>query len=179
MTPRIAPMSSQIEGNGTILEAVSAAVAPIHSQNRVIPGRNGGTLHPFAEGNNANPGGRPKLKRGQLQALADLHDAEGDTPEAAVETFKATRKAAGGLTMADHKAIALTKAAADVAHRAQVSAFAEATDRLEGKVPQSMNVKSEATLTINVLDRDVQLAMLRAARRPELLEAEVVEEGEK
>ena len=176
MTLPIASQSSQIEGNGTILEAVSAAVAPIHSQNRVIPGRNGGTLHPFAEGNNANPGGRPKLKRGQLQALADLHDAEGDTPEAAVETFKATRKAAGGLTMADHKAIALTKAAADVAHRAQVSAFAEATDRLEGKVPQSMNVKSEATLTIQIVPL---YAMLDGKRAPELLEAEVVEEGEK
>jgi hypothetical protein len=176
MTLPIASQSSQIEGNGTILEAVSAAVAPIHSQNRVIPGRNGGTLHPFAEGNNANPGGRPKLKRGQLQALADLHDAEGDTPEAAVETFKATRKAAGGLTMADHKAIALTKAAADVAHRAQVSAFAEATDRLEGKVPQSMNVKSEATLIVQIVPL---YAMLDGKRAPELLEAEIVEEGEK
>jgi hypothetical protein len=38
-----------------------------------------------------------------------------------------------------------------------------------------VSVKSEATLTINVVDRDVQLAMLRAARRP-LLQAEVEEE---
>jgi hypothetical protein len=174
MTPPIVGRSSQIEGNGTILGAVAAVVT---SQNtRSVDGYP--NLHPvpWQKGQSGNPGGRPKLKRGQLQALADLHDAEGDTPEAAVETFKATRKAAGGLTMADHKAIALTKAAADVAHRAQVSAFAEATDRLEGKVPQAMNVKSEATLTIQIVPL---YAMMDGKRAPELLEAEVVEEGEK
>jgi hypothetical protein len=179
MTLPIALMSLQNADSGAMFDAVSSVVLAAESAKAGRGGNIPPIAHRFGPGNNANPGGRPKLKRGQLQALADLHDAEGDTPEAAVETFKATRKAAGGLTMADHKAIALTKAAADVAHRAQVSAFAEATDRLEGKVPQAMNVKSEATLTINVLDRDVQLAMLRAARRPELLEAEVVEEGEK
>jgi hypothetical protein len=174
MTPPIVGRSSQIEGNGTILGAVAAVVT---SQNtRSVDGYP--NLHPvpWQKGQSGNPGGRPKLKRGQLQALADLHDAEGDTPEAAVETFKATRKAAGGLTMADHKAIALTKAAADVAHRAQVSAFAEATDRLEGKVPQAMNVKSEATLTIQIVPL---YAMMDGKRAPELLEAEVVEEVEK
>ena len=156
---------------------MGAVAAVVTSQNtRSVDGYP--NLHPvpWQKGQSGNPGGRPKLKRGQLQALADLHDAEGDTPEAAVETFKATRKAAGGLTMADHKAIALTKAAADVAHRAQVSAFAEATDRLEGKVPQAMNVKSEATLTIQIVPL---YAMMDGKRAPELLEAEVVEEGEK
>ena len=176
MTLPIALMSLQNADSGAMFDAVSSVVLAAESAKAGRGGNIPPIAHRFGPGNNANPGGRPKLKRGQLQALADLHDAEGDTPEAAVETFKATRKAAGGLTMADHKAIALTKAAADVAHRAQVSAFAEATDRLEGKVPQSMNVKSEATLTIQIVPL---YAMLDGKRAPELLEAEIVEEGEK
>src|ERR1017187_8353419 len=169
MTLPIAPKSSQIEGNGTILEAVSSVAVPIANKGWE-------NLKPWPKGVSGNPRGRPKLARAPSVALAELNDATGANVEEAVENFKTARKAAGGITMADHKAIALTRAAADVEHRAQVAAFEASTDRLEGKVPQSMNVKSEATLTINVLDRDVQLAMLRAARRPELLDAEVVED---
>jgi hypothetical protein len=170
MTPPIVGRSVQIEGNGTILEAVMSVATQISRPNP-IPGSK-----PWPKGVSGNPGGRPRLARAPSVALAELNDATGANVEEAVENYKTARKAAGGITMADHKAIALTRAAADVEHRAQVAAFEASTDRLEGKVPQAMNVKSEATLTIQIVPL---YAMMDGKRAPELLEAEVVEEGEK
>ena len=147
------------------------SVATQISRPNPIPGSK-----PWPKGVSGNPGGRPKLARAPSVALAELNDATGANVDEAVENYKTARKAAGGITMADHKAIALTRAAADVEHRAQVAAFEASTDRLEGKVPQAMNVKSEATLTIQIVPL---YAMMDGKRAPELLEAEVVEEGEK
>ena len=168
----IAAKSVQSGDFGSIFGAVSAV------PQRTVQGKNGGTLHPFMPGDawKGNPGGRPKLKRAPVEALADLNDTTGATVAEAVENYKTAREAAGGITMADHKAIALTRAAADVEHRAQVAAFEASTDRLEGKVPQSIAMKSEATLTIQIVPL---YAMIDGKRPPELLEAEVVEEGEK
>ena len=144
------------------------SVATQISRPNPIPGSK-----PWPKGVSGNPGGRPKLARAPSVALAELNDATGANVDEAVENYKTARKAAGGITMADHKAIALTRAAADVEHRAQVAAFEASTDRLEGKVPQAMNVKSEATLTIQIVPL---YAMMDGKRAPELLEAEVVED---
>lgn len=138
----------------------------------------GTLMPPWPKGVSGNPGGRPRLARAPSAALAELNDTPGDSILEIVENFKAARRGAGGLVAADHKALAMFMAESDVERRSHVAAFEAVTDRLEGKVPQSMNVKSEATLMIQVIDRDVQLALLRAARRPELLEAEVVEAEE-
>src|ERR1035441_4048861 len=121
MTQPIVGRSVQIERNGTILEAVSSVTAT--QNNRTVVGYP--NLHPvsFPKGVSGNPGGRPKLARAPSAALAELNDATGANVEEAVENYKTARKAAGGITMADHKAIALTRAAADVEHRAQVAAF--------------------------------------------------------
>jgi hypothetical protein len=167
MTPPIVGRSVQIERNGTILEAVMSVATQISRPNP-IPGSK-----PWPKGVSGNPGGRPKLARAPSVALAELNDATGANVDEAVENYKTARKAAGGITMADHKAIALTRAAADVEHRAQVAAFEASTDRLEGKVPQAMNVKSEASLLISIVPL---YAMLDGKRAPELLEAEIVEE---
>src|ERR1017187_6108517 len=170
MTPPIVGRSVQIERNGTILEAVMSVATQISRQNP-IPGSK-----PWPKGVSGNPGGRPKLARAPSVALAELNDATGANVDEAVENYKTARKAAGGITMADHKAIALTRAAADVEHRAQVAAFEASTDRLEGKVPQSIAMKSEATLIVQI----VPLYALLDGKRvpdPELLEAEIVSQG--
>jgi hypothetical protein len=165
MTPPIVGRSSQIEGNGTILEAVMSVA---NAANSLPAG-----MKPWPKGVSGNPSGRPKLARPPSVALAELNDTSGETPADQMANYKTARGVKW--CAADEKACATFKR--DLAEAAYgVAAFDSTTDRLEGKVPQAMNVKSEATLTINVLDRDVQLAMLRAARRPELLEAEVVEE---
>src|ERR1035441_9032542 len=150
---------------GAIFGAVSAVAEPA---NRF----------PFApaqwpKGKSGNPSGRPRLARPPSVALAELNDTSGETPADQMANYKTARGVKW--CAADEKACATFKR--DLAEAAYgVAAFDSTTDRLEGKVPQSMNVKSEASLVISILDRDVQLAMLRAARRPELLEAEVVEE---
>lgn len=81
-----------------------------------------------------NPGGRPRLKRSPTQALAELNDTTGESPEAVVVAFKAARGAE--LCAADHKAIAMFRAESDADRRTHVSAFDSATDRLEGKITQ-------------------------------------------
>ena len=142
-------------------------------------GQKTGTLMPpWPKGVSGNPGGRVRLARAPSAALAELNDTPGDSIQEIVENFKTARRKAGGLVAADHKALAMFQAESDPERRSHVAAFEAVTDRLEGKVPQAMNVKSEATLTINIVDRDVQLAMLRASRGP-LLEAQVVEEEPK
>ena len=135
-------------------------------------------MPPWPKGVSGNPGGRVRLARAPSAALAELNDTPGDSIQEIVENFKTARRKAGGLVAADHKALAMFQAESDPERRSHVAAFEAVTDRLEGKVPQAMNVKSEATLTINIVDRDVQLAMLRASRGP-LLEAQVVEEEPK
>ena len=172
MTPPIVGRSVQIERNGTILGAVSSVTAT--QNNRTVVGYP--NLHPvsFPKGVSGNPGGRPKLARAPSAALAELNDMIGDTPEEAIDAFKVARGKA--LCAADHKAIAMFRAESDVERRTHVQAFESVTDRLEGKVPQAMNVKSEATLTIQIVPL---YAMMDGKRAPELLEAEVVEEGEK
>ena len=140
--------------------------------------RPGSLMPPWPKGVSGNPGGRVRLARAPSAALAELNDTPGDSIQEIVENFKTARRKAGGLVAADHKALAMFQAESDPERRSHVAAFEAVTDRLEGKVPQAMNVKSEATLTINIVDRDVQLAMLRASRGP-LLEAQVVEEEPK
>ena len=140
--------------------------------------RPGSLMPPWPKGVSGNPGGRVRLARAPSAALAELNDTPGDSIQEIVENFKTARRKAGGLVAADHKALAMFQAESDPERRSHVAAFEAVTDRLEGKVPQAMNVKSEATLTINIVDRDVQLAMLRASREP-LLEAQVVEEEPK
>jgi len=132
--------------------------------------------HRFKPGVSGNPSGLPKNFRRATDALRQLNETTGKSPEAIIEAFKATR--GKKLCGADFKAIAMFQAESDAERRTHVQAFEAVTDRLEGKVPQAMNVKSEATLTINVVDRDIQLGMLRAARRP-MLEAEILDEDEK
>ena len=144
------------------------SVATQISRPNPIPGSK-----PWPKGVSGNPGGRPRLARAPSVALAELNDATGANVEEAVENYKTARKAAGGITMADHKAIALTRAAADVEHRAQVAAFEASTDRLEGKVPQAMNVKSEAILQINILPLYSLLDHQATTQR--LLDAEVID----
>ena len=145
------------------------SVATQISRPNPIPGSK-----PWPKGVSGNPGGRPKLARAPSAALAELNDMIGDTPEEAIDAFKVARGKA--LCAADHKAIAMFRAESDVERRTHVQAFESVTDRLEGKVPQAMNVKSEATLTIQIVPL---YAMMDGKRAPELLEAEVVEEGEK
>jgi hypothetical protein len=125
----------------------------------------------FKPGQSGNPSGLPKNFRRVTDALRQLTETTGKSPEAIIEAFKTAR--GKKLCGADFKAIAMFQAESDADRRTHVQAFEAVTDRLEGKVPQSVNVKSEA-ITIQILDRDVQLSLLRAARRP-LLEAEVVE----
>ena len=135
--------------------------------------KNTGTLMPpWPKGVSGNPGGRVRLARAPSAALAELNDTPGDSIQEIVENFKAARRRAGGLVAADHKALAMFQAEADPERRSHVAAFEAVTDRLEGKVPHSMNVKSEATLQIAIVPL---YAMLDGKRAPELLEAEVVE----
>ena len=130
--------------------------------------------HRFRPGQSGNPSGLPKNFRRVTDALRQLTETTGKSPEAIIEAFKAAR--GKKLCGADFKAIAMFKAESDVERRTHVTAFEAVTDRLEGKVPQSIAMKSEATLTIQIVPL---YAMIDGKRPPELLEAEVVEEGEK
>src|ERR1017187_4730093 len=165
-TMPIAFESSPNDDLGTILEAVSAMAA---TQNSLPAG-----LTPWPKGVSGNPSGRPKLARPPSVALAELNDTAGVDTDEIIAAFKAARGAK--LCGADFKAIAMFKAESDVERRTHVTAFEAVTDRLEGKVPQSIAMKSEATLTIQIVPL---YAMIDGKRPPELLEAEVVEEGEK
>ena len=134
--------------------------------------RPGTLMPPWPKGVSGNPGGRPRLARAPSAALAELNDTLGASPEEQIKNYKAARGAKW--CVADEKACAAFRR--DIAEAAYGVASLEATnDRLEGKVPQAMSVKSEATLTIEVIDRAVQLEMLRAARQAAspLLEAEL------
>src|ERR1035438_7999303 len=164
-TMPIAFESSPNDDLGTILEAVSAMAA---TQNSLPAG-----MTPWPRGVSGNPGGRPKLARPPSVALAELNDTAGASPQEQVENYKAARGVKW--CAADEKACATFKR--DLAEAAYgVAAFDSTTDRLEGKVPQAVSVKSEATLTIQIVPL---YAMIDGKRPPELLEAEVVEEGEK
>src|ERR1035441_7275188 len=127
-------------------------------------------MPPWPKGVSGNPGGRVRLARAPSAALAELNDTPGDSIPEIVENFKAARRRAGGLVAADHKALAMFQAESDPERRSHVAAFEAVTDRLEGKVPQAVNVKSEATLQIAIVPL---YAMLDGKRAPELLEAEV------
>ena len=163
----IAPKFVQTAEIGTILGAVSAVAHQV--------GQSTGNLSaPWPKGVSGNPGGRVKLARPPSVALAELNDTAGVDTDEIISAFKAARGAK--LCGADFKAIAMFKAESDVERRTHVSAFEAVTDRLEGKVPQSIAMKSEATLTIQIVPL---YAMIDGKRPPELLEAEVVEEGEK
>jgi hypothetical protein len=162
----IAAKSVQIEENGPIFGAVSAVYATANSGHA--------NLTPWPKGVSGNPSGRPKLARPPSVALAELNDTAGVDTDEIIAAFKAARGAK--LCGADFKAIAMFKAESDVERRTHVTAFEAVTDRLEGKVPQSIAMKSEATLTIQIVPL---YAMIDGKRPPELLEAEVVEEGEK
>jgi hypothetical protein len=146
----------------------SPAVPCVQNTSALMP--------PWPKGVSGNPGGRPKLARPPSVALAELNDTPGDSIQEIVENFKAARRRAGGLVAADHKALAMFLAESDAECRTHVAAFSAVTDRLEGKIEQSVAVKSEATLVINIIDRAVQLELLRAARELPALEAEVVAE---
>ena len=126
-------------------------------------------MKPWPKGVSGNPSGRPKLARPPSVALAELNDTSGETPADQMANYKTARGAKW--CAADEKACATFKR--DLAEAAYgVAAFDSTTDRLEGKVPQSMNVKSEASLLISIVPL---YAMLDGKRAPELLEAEVVE----
>jgi hypothetical protein len=127
-------------------------------------------MKPWPKGVSGNPSGRPKLARPPSVALAELNDTSGETPADQMANYKTARGAKW--CAADEKACATFKR--DLAEAAYgVAAFDSTTDRLEGKVPQSMNVKSEASLLISIVPL---YAMLDGKRAPELLEAEIVEE---
>ena len=131
----------------------------------------------FQKGVSGNPGGRVRLLRAPSAALAELNDCAGANPDEQIANYRAARGAKW--CAADEKAVALFRSEIIPEGKNQVAAAGHVTDRLEGKVPQAMNVKSEATLTINIVPLD---AMLDGKRAPELqlLEAEVVgEEPEK
>ena len=141
------------------------SVATQISRPNPIPGSK-----PWPKGVSGNTGGRPKLARAPSVALAELNDTSGETPADQMANYKTARGAKW--CAADEKACATFKR--DLAEAAYgVAAFDSTTDRLEGKVPQSMNVKSEASLLISIVPL---YAMLDGKRAPELLEAEIVEE---
>ena len=118
-------------------------------------GQKTGTLMPpWPKGVSGNPGGRPRFARAPSAALAELNDTPGATPQAMIDEFR--RRRGDKLCAADEKAIAAFKR--DLAETAYgVTAFDSTTDRLEGKVPQS--VKQDATLTI-------RMGALQVCRRP-------------
>jgi hypothetical protein len=85
-------------------------------------------------GASANPGGRPKLQRSTVQALAELNDTEGANLKGIVAKFRASRGAK--LCGADLKAIAAFRRE-QAKSQVGVSQLDSTLDRLEGKVTQT------------------------------------------
>jgi hypothetical protein len=132
----------------------------------------------FKPGQSGNPSGLPKGFRRPTDALRHLVGIHGADVKEVVTRFTAARGRA--MCGADHLAVTAFTKACDPGARNGDAAFREILDRLEGPVMKSLKVESEEKLTINIIDRDVQLAMLRAANRKALqgaaLEAEIVDE---
>lgn len=132
----------------------------------------------WQKGQSGNPSGRPKCGRLPSTALAQLNDTTGDDPCEMIQNFRAAR--GKQFCAADAKAIAAFRRDLLEDEGFGVASFANTTERIEGKVEQNMNLKSEASLTIRIIDRDVQLSLLRAAEqqaKQHVLTAEVIEEG--
>lgn len=144
---------TQVEGVAT-----GAPVQSSGSRGELRPGPRGGALlPPFPPGVSGNPGGRVKAQRLVSSALAELQDTPGETPEAAVEAFRAARGAK--LCGADHRAIALHLQACDRTSRLQVAAADSYADRVEGRVV----VRTETEATTVQLFRPINLPELPSA----------------
>ncbi len=137
--------------------------------------RKSGLVPRWQKGQSGNPSGRPKCGRLPSAALAQLNDTTGADPYEMIENFRRAR--GKKFCAADAKAIAAFRRDLVDDEGFGVASFANTTERIEGKIEQPVAVKSEASLTIRIIDRDVQLAMLRAAQQP-ALEAEIVREEE-
>lgn len=111
------------------------------AQNSVVrPGKNGGTLKDFPKGVSGNPGGRPKKDWAAVIAVR--------AHEIIVGEHKPTQ------STLDQNAVLLAKAIIANPKMAQVTA-----DRGFGKVPQTLNLTGEISVSNVVADR------LRAARK--------------
>jgi hypothetical protein len=134
----------------------------------------------FKPGQSGNPSGLPKNFRRPTDAIRQLVRIRGGSSEEVVSRFKGAR--GRDLCGADHLAITAFTKACDPEARGGDAAFREILDRLEGPVMKSLKVESEEKLTINIIDRDVQLEMLRAARQQALqsatLDAQIVDYDE-
>ena len=157
---------TQVEAVGTGAPTQNPA-----SRGELRPGPRGGFLAPpFAPGNLANPGGRPKAQRTVTAALTELQDTPGETPEDSVAAFRAARGAK--LCGADHRAIALHLQACDRTSRLQVAAADSYADRVEGRVV----VRTETEATTVALFRPINLPELPAACATVEILASMVEE---
>jgi hypothetical protein len=151
---------------GMMFDGVMAAGS---SGNTLPPG-----MVPWVKGQSGNPSGRPKLARPPSVALAELNDTPGADTDEMIENYRAKR--GDKFCAADAKAIAaFRRDMADAAYG--VAAFDSSTNRLEGKVEQSIHARTDATLTINIIDRDVQLALLRQGRE-DAIDVEIVKSDE-
>jgi hypothetical protein len=132
----------------------------------------------FKPGQSGNPSGLPKGFRRPTDALRHLVGIHGADVKEVVTRFRVARGRA--MCGADHLAVTAFTKACDPEARSGDAAFREILDRLEGPVMKSLKVESEEKLTINIIDRDVQLDMLRAANRKALqgdaLEVEIVDD---
>jgi hypothetical protein len=138
----------------------------VHSENRVIPGRNGGTLHPFAKGNPLAKHGRGKGNVSLTTIIKEI--AKCKAPEEAqrklIERYpnikqKHITRAHLWMARMDQKAC-----------EGDVRAIENIWDRVDGKVPSEQSIKISNENVIESLSKVAQ-AMMSSDLTPEQQES--------